>query len=152
MLALHRYPPYCIVWPCCFYEYRLYGESHRREHNNKGNAKNQNASNRTQPPQQNETKKNNATETNPPNSTESEVHSPLTVSQWRKATKLHKWHRVFGEWARFRRFARNLFQNCKCFSNFSVLYECCWWKLLVRCKTLIADNSVIMRSITQVHH
>jgi hypothetical protein len=28
------------------------------------------------------------------------------------------------------------FQNCKWFSNFSVLCEC-WWKLLVHCKTLI---------------
>jgi hypothetical protein len=40
-------------------------------------------------------------------------------------------------WARFRRFARKLFRNCKWFSNFSVLCECCWWKFLVRCKTLI---------------
>jgi hypothetical protein len=35
-------------------------------------------------------------------------------------------------WARFRRFARKMR-----FSNFSVLCGCCWWKLLVRCKTLI---------------
>jgi hypothetical protein len=40
-------------------------------------------------------------------------------------------------WARFRRFARKMFRNCKWLSNFSVLCECCWWKLLVRCKTLI---------------
>jgi hypothetical protein len=39
--------------------------------------------------------------------------------------------------ARFRRFATKLFRNRKWFSNFSVLCECCWWKLLVRCKTLI---------------
>jgi hypothetical protein len=34
-------------------------------------------------------------------------------------------------WARFRRFARKMFRNSKWFSNFSVLCECSWWKLLV---------------------
>jgi hypothetical protein len=57
-----------------------------------------------------------------------------------RPTKLHKWHRdirVFGELAHFQSFTRKLFRNCEWFSNFSILCECCWWKLSVRCKTLI---------------
>jgi hypothetical protein len=50
-------------------------------------------------------------------------------------------------WARFRRFAMKLFRNCKWISNFSVLCECYWWKLLVRCKTLIYGGQLCNNAV-----
>jgi hypothetical protein len=58
-----------------------------------------------------------------------------------RPTQSNKWHRVFGEFGALPKIRKEnvkmLIRNCKWFSNFSVLCECCWWKLLVRCKTLI---------------
>jgi hypothetical protein len=56
-----------------------------------------------------------------------------------RPTILHKWHRVFGELGALPKIREEIVSDCKWFSNFSVLCECCWWKLLiVRCKTLIS--------------
>jgi hypothetical protein len=70
------------------------------------------------------------------------MHSPMTVSQ--RPTQSNKWHRVFGELGALPKIREEnvselqmVFEFFRWFSNFSVLCECCWWKLLVRCKTLI---------------
>jgi hypothetical protein len=54
-----------------------------------------------------------------------------------RATELQKWHRVFGELGARPKIRKEIVSELQMVFEFFSLCECCWWKLLVGCKTLI---------------